>query len=167
MFLDFNDLPTHSRVWVYQADRAFSVEEAVLIEQLLRQFTSQWEAHQQPLQASYQLRYQRFIILAVNAEYYEPSGCSIDKSVALIRQIEQNFKVNLFDRLTLAYWENSEVKTLKSKDLKIKIAQGLFSSDTIIFDNTIQNKSGLESKWQVPASESWVAKYWATQAVKV
>jgi hypothetical protein len=163
MFANFNDLPNHSRVWIYQADRAFSVEESALVEQLLRQFVSQWEAHQHPLQASYQLLYQQFIILAVNTDFHEPSGCSIDTSVALIRQIEQHFGVKLFDRLTIAYWENNEVKTLKNKDLKARIAQGEFGIDSIIFDNTVQNKASLETQWQVPASKSWVAKYWALQ----
>jgi hypothetical protein len=167
MFANFNDLPNRSRVWIYQADRVFSVEESALVEQLLRQFVSKWEAHQHPLQASYQLRYQRFIILAVNADFYQPSGCSIDTSVALIRQIEQNFGIKLFDRLTLAYWDNDEVKTLKNKDLKARIAQGEFSMDTLIFDNTIQDKAGLETQWQIPASKSWVAKYEAVlQEVK-
>ena len=160
MFVNFNDLPNNSRVWIYQAEREFSTEEAALVEQLLRQFVSQWEAHQHPLQASYQLRYQRFIILCVNPDFYTPSGCSIDTSVALIRQIEQHFGVKLFDRLTLAFWENNEVKTLKSKDLKAKIAQGEFGVDTIIFDNTVQDKASLDASWQVPASKSWVAKYW-------
>ena len=168
MFVDFKDLPNHSRVWIYQADRTFSVEEAALVEQLLRKFVSQWEAHQHPLQASYLLRYQRFIVLAVNPDFHEPSGCSIDNSVALIRQIEQHFGVKLFDRLTLAFWENNEVKTLKSKDLKAKIAQGEFGIDTVIFDNTVQNKVGLETQWQVSASKSWVAKYWSVaQEVKI
>lgn len=160
MFVNFNDLPNDSRVWIYQADRVFSVEEATWIDQLLRQFTSQWEAHQHPLQASYQLLYQRFVILAVNASYHEPSGCSIDTSVAVIRQIEQHLGVKLFDRLVLAYWENGTVKTLKSKDLKQKILQAEFDPNTIIFDNTIQDKAGLESLWQVPAKASWVAKYY-------
>lgn len=162
MYINFNELPNHSRVWIYQADRDLSREECASIDTALVQFTSAWEAHQHPLQASCQVLYNRFICLAVNSNYYEPSGCSIDSSVAVIRQIEQTFGVKLFDRLTVAYLEEGNIKTLKTKDIRQKIASGEFSPETIIFDNTVQTKEGLAQNWKIEASRSWLSKYFET-----
>lgn len=159
MFIPFEQLPVHSRIWIYQSDRLLEASEIETIDFALRYFTQNWEAHQHPLQASYQILYQRFIILAVNQDHYEPSGCSIDKSVAVIRHIEQEFGLKLFDRLTIAYWENGQIKTLKSKELKEKIERGEFLSETLVFNNTVQSKKDLDAHWQVPAYQTWLAKY--------
>lgn len=165
MFIEFNQMPEHSRIWIYQTDRQLDKSELAAIDLALRHFTQQWEAHQHPLQASYQILYNRFIILAVDASYYEPSGCSIDKSVAMIKQIEQEFALNLFDRLAIAYLENTRVITLKIKDLKEKLAQGEFSSQTIIFNNAVQSKGELSKNWQIPAGQSWLAKYFKKEVI--
>ncbi|TAH18034.1 MAG: hypothetical protein EAZ08_12600 [Cytophagales bacterium] len=162
MYINFNELPNNSRVWIYQADRDLSKEECTSIDVALLQFTSAWEAHQHPLQASFQVLYHRFICLAVDGSYHEPSGCSIDKSVAIIRQIEQMFDLKLFDRLTVAYLENGNIKTLKNKDIRQKIASGEFSPETIIFNNIVQTKEELDRNWKIAASQSWLSKYFET-----
>jgi hypothetical protein len=159
MFIAFNQMPDDSRVWIYQADRQLEMSEVAMIDLALRQFTQHWEAHQHPLQASYQILYNRFIILAVDASYHEPSGCSIDKSVAIIKQIEQDFNLNLFDRLTIAYLDGTQVKAVKNKDLKEKIEKAEFLPETLIFNNTVQAKKDLSQHWQIPASQSWLARY--------
>jgi hypothetical protein len=41
------------------------------------------------LESSYQLKYNRFIILAVNQDVQAATGCSIDSSVEFIQSLEQ------------------------------------------------------------------------------
>lgn len=161
MYINFNDLPNDSRVWIYQTDRELSKEEIATIDLALIKFATQWEAHQHPLQASFQILHDRFIILAVDSAYHEPSGCSIDKSTAIIKEIAQAFNLNLFDRLTVAYWADSEVKTLNNKDIKQKIESGEFSPETLIFNNTVLTKGELAQNWQIPASKSWLSRYFS------
>jgi hypothetical protein len=165
MYINFNDLPNNSRVWIYQADRALAKEEVAAIDLALIKFATQWEAHQHPLQASFQILHDRFIILAVDGAYHEPSGCSIDKSTAIIKEIAQAFSLNLFDRLTVAYWAGGEVKTLKNKEIKHKIENGEFSPETLIFNNTILTKGELAQNWQIPASKSWLSRYFSLAKV--
>ncbi|MCU0392235.1 MAG: hypothetical protein MUE81_14045 [Thermoflexibacter sp.] len=159
MFVAFDQLPNHTRIWIYQSDRLLTSVEVAKIDLALRNFTQHWEAHQTPLQSSYQILYNRFIILAVNEDYHQASGCSIDKSVAVVRQIEQEFAIKLFDRLTLAYWENGEVKTIKNKELKEKIGNGEFLPTTLVFNNIVQTKGEMLKNWQVPILETYLAKY--------
>ncbi len=161
MYINFSDLPNSSRVWIYQADRLLGKEEVSSIELALTQFTTSWEAHQNALQASFQVLYNRFIILAVDGSYYEPSGCSIDKSTAIIKEIEQAFSIKLLDRLTVAYLADAEVKTLKMKELKQKIESGEFSPEIPIFNNTVLTKGELEQNWQIPAGKSWLSRYFS------
>ena len=48
----YRDLPDHSRVWVYQANREFSKEDCSEIKQLSENFLTGWNAHGSKLNAT-------------------------------------------------------------------------------------------------------------------
>ena len=95
MYVPFESLPEESRIWIYQSNRKFSDEEIAEIENDLKSFIENWAAHGTSLEASYLLKYNRFIILAVNQEVQQATGCSIDSSVAFIQELEQKYQVDL------------------------------------------------------------------------
>ena len=57
MFIPFESLPAHSRIWIYQSDRKFSDTEVQEIETALHNFIESWSAHGQSLEASYLVKY--------------------------------------------------------------------------------------------------------------
>src|SRR5271165_5421624 len=95
----------NSRVWVYQANKKLSDNEANQMQNDLNSFTTSWTAHNHQLKAKGEVRYNRFIILTVDESQAGASGCSIDKSVHFIKHLEQQFNINLLDRFNLAYRE--------------------------------------------------------------
>src|SRR6478735_5232237 len=99
----------HSRVWIYQADKKLSDQEVQRIQQELDDFTISWTAHNAQLKARAEIRYNRFLILIVDESQAGASGCSIDKSVNFMKQLEQQFGINLFDRFNLAYRDGEEI----------------------------------------------------------
>ena len=100
MIVPFETLPPESRIWVYQSNRSFREEELLLIQEGLTQFLNQWTAHNQALEAAFDLPYNRFIILGLNQEKTHASGCSIDASVRFIQQLETQFGILLLDKMT-------------------------------------------------------------------
>ena len=146
----------NSRIWIYQADRQLSTEEAAGIQQALNSFTQNWDAHGNALAAAAELRYQRFIILAVDEEKAGVSGCSIDKSVALMKQFEGEYGIQLFDRLAIAYRDGEQIKTFRKADFSSLFEEGTLKADTIIFNNLIQSYGELQSAWEIPLKESWL-----------
>src|ERR1700759_2190076 len=93
----------NSRVWIYQSDKELTDSEVALLQSQLDNFTTGWTAHNNQLKAKAEIRYNRFIILVVDESQAGASGCSIDKSVRFMKDIEQEFGINLFDRFNLAY----------------------------------------------------------------
>ena len=87
-----------SKVWVYQSSRPFSDSEIIALNNKLKQFSVQWTAHNQQLLASGNVMYDRFIVLMVDESQTMASGCSIDTSVHFIKQLEQDYKIELFNR---------------------------------------------------------------------
>jgi hypothetical protein len=145
----------NSRVWIYQSDKKLSDTEAQEIQQHLNQFATHWTAHNNRLKAKAEIRYNRFLILVVDESQAGASGCSIDKSVNFMKQLEQQFNIHLFDRFNLAYREGDEILSLPRHGFEDLIKQGKINKDSIVFNNLVHNLAELETKWEVPFKDSW------------
>ena len=144
-----------SRVWVYQSDRKFTSTEESEILNKLAAFTNQWKAHGNELLAKAEIRYGFFIILTVDESQAGVTGCSIDSSVRFIKEIEQEYHVELFNRFNIAYKVNGEVVVNSKEDFETLVNIKQVTPETIVFNNMVQNLAELESKWEVPFQNSW------------
>ncbi|MBC7872901.1 MAG: hypothetical protein H7Y01_02835 [Ferruginibacter sp.] len=154
-FLDGNFHPD-SRVWIYQCNRLFMLNEALEIEELLKEFTLQWKSHGTPVKGESHLFFGQFIVLIADETATGVSGCSTDGSVRLVKDIEQRFKVNMFDRTTLAFIVKDKVELLPLSQLQYAVGNGFITADTLYFNNLVQTKEELESKWIIPLKDSWL-----------
>ena len=148
----------NSRIWIYQSDRKLNQEEETSILQILGDFTSKWQAHGHDLAALGEVIHHQFIILSVDEQVAGATGCSIDKSVALMKDIEQKFNINLFDRFRVAFKLNDELKSCSREDFEKMIENGEINKDTLVFNNLIQTRKELKSSWEIPLKESWHAR---------
>lgn len=144
-----------SRVWIYQSDRKLTDQEVQQIQPELDRFTTNWTAHNNQLKAKGEVRYNRFFILIVDESQAGASGCSIDKSVHFMQQVQQHLGINLFDRFNLAYREGEEVLSLPRHDFEAKLKEGSINKETVVYNNLVQNLTELETKWEVPFKDSW------------
>src|SRR5258705_8259632 len=147
-----------SRVWIYQSSRLFTITEALAIEDLLNDFTVKWLSHGVPVKGAGYLFFGQFIIIMADEKATGVSGCSTDSSVHLIKDIEQRFGVNMFDRTTLAFVVKDKVQLLPLSQLQYAIENGFINGDTLYFNNLVQTKEELENKWLLPVKDSWLAK---------
>src|ERR1700712_4667039 len=120
----------NSRVWVYQSDRELTDNEALKIKVLLDNFATGWTAHNNQLKAKAEIRYNRFLILIVDEGQAGASGCSIDKSVHFMQQIEAQFGINLFDRFNLAYRDGGDVISVPRHEFEEKLKQRNINTGT-------------------------------------
>jgi hypothetical protein len=149
------EFSSHSRVWVYQSDRKLTDAEALQIQVQLDNFTTGWTAHNNQLLAKAEIRYNRFLILIVDESQAGASGCSIDKSVNFMKQLEQQFGINLFDRFNLAYRDGEEVLSVPRHQFEELLKTGKINTETVVFNNLAQNLTELQTKWEVPFKDSW------------
>src|SRR5690606_32974224 len=99
-----------SKVWIYQSNRLFSNTDLDYLHTVLNTFVQNWSAHNHNLKAGYEIRHQRFIVLIVDETQTGASGCSIDKSVHLMKQIEEHLSIDLFDRFQIAWKEGENIR---------------------------------------------------------
>ena len=166
MHLPFDKLPDHSRIWIYQASRPLNSGEVSIISDELSAFTNEWSAHGIPLKASFDIRFQQFVILGADEKAQEASGCSIDDSVRKVKELEGKIGgVDLFDRRRIAFMIGNDVKTIHMEDLKKELNNGVWHGGTLVFNNVIKSKSELTNGWLIPAETTWLKRYLPSETI--
>lgn len=155
MFVEFDKMPDTSRIWIYQSNREFSSEEENVIKRNTKKFIENWTRHGDDLKGSFTMVYNRFVVIAVDENFANVSGCSIDASVRFIQQIQSELNVDLLNKLHIAFKTNDDVNSVSLNDFRSFIASDKITQDTIVFNNLVNTKADFESKWEVPAKESW------------
>ncbi len=159
MYVEYNELPKSSRVWVYQSNRHLTIEEIELISVKAINFIDKWQRHGEDLKASFMLKYKHFLILAVDESFNNVSGCSIDSSVHFIKGLEQELNVDFTDKLNVAVKENNSIEIYKLTDFEDVIKSKELNAETIVFNNMVDTKQDLETKWEVAVKDSWHNRY--------
>jgi hypothetical protein len=159
MLVDFKTLPETSRVWIYQANRSFTDSELDEVSTKLKVFIESWTAHGSDLQSGYEIRYKRFIVIALNQNLNIATGCSIDASVHFIQQLEKDYQVDLMDKMNVSYKQGAFIAYKSLIDFKKMAKQRAVSKNTIVFNNLVANKAEYLENWEVPACESWHSRF--------
>ena len=147
------------RIWIYTLSKELSAEQLVDFKNRCQNFVSGWTAHDVSLDASFDLYQNRLLIFKVNEDKYNASGCSIDKQVRFVKELEQMFSIELLNRLLVAYENNNEVAVIKSSQVKELLAANTITENTLVFDNTITQSSELTTKWKQPLHKTYLAKH--------
>lgn len=141
-FVDFSD---HAKVWVYQADRAFTDHEKTQIQIALENFVAEWSAHGKKLKASAEILSDFHIGLAVEGNV-EASGCSIDSSVRFVKELGAHLKVDFFNRLkSVVVDEKGEASVVSYHSLKEH-------TDKKVYHPIVTSLKGLRENWLVPVA---------------
>ncbi len=149
------NISENSRIWIYQANRILNFEEEQKIQKKLDEFTSQWQAHGYSLAAHGEIRHKQFIILSVDEQVAGATGCSIDKSVYLMKEIEQEFNLDLFDRFRIAYRSGEDVINCSRQEFEDLLGKRELNSETVVFNNMVSTRKDLQTSWEVPVKNSW------------
>ena len=113
MMINFDEMPNDSRIWIYQSNRKFSQSEENEISIKIQTFLKDWTAHGSNLFSSYCIRYNRFIVIALN----ETKNKSINQMwtcelTDLLESYNEFIKEN--------HNENKETDKKLTKKLKVK-----------------------------------------------
>ena len=125
---------------------------------MLNNFVSTWNSHGTPVKGAAHLFFGQFVVLLADETATGVSGCSTDSSVRLIREIENRFRVAMFDRTTLAFVVGEKVELLPMTQVPYALEKGFLSADTLYFNNLVQTKAELETNWIIPVGKSWLVR---------
>jgi len=159
MYVDFESLKESSRIWIYQSSREFTAQEISEIGVRLEGFINEWTRHGENLKGSYEIKYNHFIILAVDESFNQVSGCSIDASTHIFKNFEQEYQIELLNKLNTAFKDGDHVNIVSLGDFQKYVKEDKIHPNTTVFNNLVQTKKDLEFAWEIPAEKSWHNRY--------
>ena len=159
MYVSFNLLPPNAKVWIYQSDSNLSSKDVELIEKEVKLFLNNWSSHNKEIESSYEIRYNRFLIIGLNENINSASGCSIDKSVNFIKNLQSILKVNFLNRLNVAYKIGNEINSISLLEFQNMIRENKLSKDSIVYNNMIDTKKLYLNSWETTIENSWHKKF--------
>ena len=148
----------NSRVWIYQSRESIPQDIIPHVQLDIDQFCQQWLSHGSQVTGQGNVFFDHFIVLIADAQSHV-SGCSIDSSVAFIRQIESKYGLNLFNRTDVNVFENETVVTYDLNEFRQQLQQGNLTGQSMVFDHTIQTLQELQSSWIKPVAQTWMKRF--------
>ena len=160
-------LPDHARVWIYTANRVLTDDECQAIHRALSTFCDSWAAHGQPLQAQPAVLLQQLVVLAVDESAQQATGCSIDNSVAAVRDLHKVgptlADLDVLDRgwvIFKAQADSAEWQRAKLHDFWAMRKAGTLTDEAQVVDSTVPNLGDLRREGVKPLAHSWHAHMW-------
>lgn len=158
MFIESSAVSDEARVWVYPASRKFYAQEVDEIINKLHSFVSSWKKSSMDFQASFELKYNRFIIFFAENNI-QLTNNDIDEQVAFILTLQNEYKLDLLDKMNVCFKQGEFVQYKKIKAFKKLLKEKAVSPKTIVFDNLVQSKYDFENYWEVPITDSWYNRF--------
>jgi hypothetical protein len=145
--IPFEELPDDARLWSYQADRKLTATEKAWVEEILPDFLRDWAAHGAKLNAYGGILGDYHLVLVVNEDQANASGCSIDSSVRFVKHLEKELGISFFNRLKMLVDNGKEEFFTSYAEL-----DGL-KQDALVYNNMVMNVGEWKKGWKIPASQ--------------
>jgi hypothetical protein len=157
--MNWKELPPDSKVWIYQAERFLTLSQTEYIKSASHDFLTSWSSHGNALQACIELFHNLFVVIFVDESKVKASGCSIDKSVQLIKAIENYTGISFTNRQKTAFFLNEEIFITDMNKLNRLYKEGIIKDDTLFFDNLVHDKNSFSKAFLKPLSAGWQSRF--------
>ena len=92
-----------SKIWIYTIHPNLNEQIEADLSVELTEFCKQWTAHNRELRAFFKIIQHTILIIGVDEHLNPASGCSIDKSVHFLEELEKKYTVEFFNRMLFTY----------------------------------------------------------------
>lgn len=159
MLTEYSKITDDAKVWVYPSSRKFYPNEIAEVEEKIKLFIESWKPEDENFKASYQFLYNRFIVLFADDETSNLTSADIDASVSFILNLQEEYKIELLDKMNACFKQGEFVQYKDLKEFKKLLKNRALTAKSIIFDNLITTKVDFENNWEIPLEDSWYNRY--------
>ncbi len=159
MFHPLDALPDTARIWLYTASRPLTDDDIRTADEALRAFAEGWAAHGAPVHGYAGVRERAFLLFAADEARTAVSGCSIDSSVAAVRELGARLDVDFFQRLNLALRTDGGPRLLHRDKLAAAAENGTIGPQTPTYDPMVQTLGQWRTAWVKPLRATWAGAF--------
>ena len=155
----FQDLPAHSRLWIYSIDRSLNQETEAMIDARLSKFMAGWQSHGRKVTGRFAIVDHRFILIAAEIPEAEISGCGIDASVHALEDVGRQLGFNLLTGLDVLYrGQDGTIQNVPRAAFRKLVRSEQVTGETMVFDTSLVKLEQLrQGAFELPAHASWHA----------
>jgi hypothetical protein len=157
MIQTFSQFPPESKIWVYAANRTLTTQEVLAVETSLQVFAQSWTAHEMQMRAASVVLYNQIVVIALDETQHSISGCGIDKSVKLMKDLGEQLKVNFFNRMQVLCLFSGTLQIFDKNSLQLAINAGEVDANTQVWNPVVANLGEFLNKGFVKLSDFWMA----------
>ena len=158
MLVEFTKLDKKSRIWIFQSKDQLNEATYNSVKKKISVFLEKWKSHQKSFESSFIIKYKTFVVIAAD-ETNLVSGCSIDSLINFVKSIEDEFEINLLDKLNVKYKIGNDINTANLNEFK-KICENIgINDELIVFNNLVKNIDDFEKNWEVDIRKSWHKRF--------
>lgn len=155
-----SDYHPSSKIWVYTISSTLTEEVALYIEKELNGFCATWTAHNKELRAFFKLIENRILIIGVDEHLNQASGCSIDKSIHFLEDLEKKYSIEIFNRMLFTYIDETEkLITLNRSEFEKAISENKIKPETAVVNTLVNSLNEWNTNSIVSFEKSWMKNF--------
>lgn len=153
---NFSGFTDGAQIWIHGFARTLTAENVEFVQEKLNAFLPAWNSHGAPVQASYKIIEDRFLITVAECRG-GISGCSVDSFFRVLKEIHDTSELKPLES-DLVYFRDSEgqIQAQHHLDFYKTVQAGAITAETPVFDTLLQHlrdwNAGL---FERPFSRSW------------
>jgi len=161
MLVEFNQLPDHTRFWMFTSNRFLTQEEIVSLNNELSLFIQKWTAHKQDLNASFSLIDDAILVVGVDESQTGASGCSIDSMTKEITRLAQQMNIDWLNRFSIIIKSSEGNSAINANELKQLFSEGKINEHTLVSNSLLSNFGEVKTHLYLPIKDTWMNRYLA------
>ena len=149
-----------TKLWIYPFLEKLNSQDKEKISNRLNSFLKGWQSHRKEIEANFFFKYDRFLILFSKIKG-EISGCAIDASVNVIKNIQRKVWKEVANKTMLFFQKKvtGEIIFFPRYELQKQIENKNLSQEDYFFDNGIATfQEYLKDQWKLKITDSWLMK---------
>ncbi len=158
MIVDFDNIPNQGKVFVFPSSRKFYTHELTELNQYISSFLTESDLKNEGVTYAFDIRYQRFIIFAVDNTVQNLSTHFYNTLTQFIQNLEKKYNVVLLDKINVCYKQGEFVQYKELDEFKNLVKNRGVSKKTVVFNNLINTKEELEYDWEINITDSWLGR---------
>lgn len=157
----FDQFPASSFLRVFSAPRDLSASECDSLREALSTFMGAWAAHERPVKGGFEIRDDRFVVVAADESVTALSGCSKDSLVGVLRQAGAQLGVDFVASPPIAFRSADGIRSVDRNEFGRLVDAGEVTAATPVFDTIVSSVGGYRDEgFEKPAGASWHARAW-------
>ena len=131
MTVGFSTIPEEAKIWVFPSNRKFYPQEIEEISKSVETFLNNWKSDRDPIECSFLIKHDRFIIITANDTEYNLSLEAQDTLTSFIIELEKKYEVVLLDKINVCYKQGEFVQYKDLKEFKKMMKKDLMAKTNL------------------------------------